>query len=101
VGALIVARAIQGTGAAILPLGFGILRAQLPRGRVDFAISATAATAGVGTALGIVLAGPITSALDYHYLFWIPLLVSRESRSELQPLSPSQQLFRGSKPCLH
>jgi MFS family permease len=42
---------------------------------VDFAISATAATAVVGTALGIVLAGPITLALDYHYLFWIPLIL--------------------------
>jgi MFS family permease len=61
VGVLIVARAIQGAGAAILPLGFGILRDQLPRGRVGFAISATAATAGVGTGLGIVVGSAIAA----------------------------------------
>ena len=30
---------------------------------------------GIGGGLGIVLAGPILAHLDYHWLFWIPLVV--------------------------
>ena len=29
----------------------------------------------VGAGFGIVLAGPIVDALDYHWLFWIPVIV--------------------------
>jgi MFS family permease len=70
---MIAARAIQGVGGELLPLGFGIPRDQLPAERVSSAVSTTAAMVAVGGGLGIVLAGPITSALDNHYLFWIPL----------------------------
>ena len=75
VGQMIAARAIQGVGGAILPLGFGILRDEMPAHRVGSAISTTAAILAVGGGLGVVLAGPITSALDYHFLFWIPLVL--------------------------
>ena len=34
-----------------------------------------AALAAAGAGLGIVLAGPIVNALDYHWLFWIPMIV--------------------------
>ncbi|MEU3982784.1 MFS transporter [Streptomyces sp. NPDC026672] len=72
---MIAARAIQGVGGAILPLGFGILRERLPAERVGSAVSATAAMVAVGGGLGIVLAGPIASALSYHFLFWLPLVL--------------------------
>ena len=75
IGLLIVARAIQGVGGAILPLGFGILRDEMPPHRLHSSISTTAAILAVGGGLGVVLAGPITSALDYHFLFWIPLVL--------------------------
>jgi EmrB/QacA subfamily drug resistance transporter len=75
VGLLIAARAIQGVGGAILPLGFGILRDELPPARVNSAVSTTAASVGVGGGLGIVLAGPIASGLGYHFVFWIPLVL--------------------------
>ena len=32
--------------------------------------------AAVGGGAGIVLAGPIVSHLDYHWLFWIPLIIT-------------------------
>lgn len=72
---MIAARAVQGIGGAILPLGFGILRDQMPAARVSSSISATAAVVAVGGGLGIVMAGPIASALNYHYLFWFPLVL--------------------------
>jgi hypothetical protein len=38
-------------------------------------IALISAILGVGGGLGIVLAGPITSALSYHWLFWLPLVL--------------------------
>ena len=32
------------------------------------------ALVGIGGGLGIVFAGPITEHLNYHWLFWLPLL---------------------------
>ncbi len=74
IGVMIVARAIQGVGGALLPLAFGIIREEFPRDRVTLAISTTAALLAVGGGAGIVLAGPIVGALDYHWLFWIPAI---------------------------
>ena len=74
IGVMIVAQVIQGAAGAILPLSFGIVRDEFPREKVSSAIGVTAALLAVGGGLGIVLAGPIVDALDYHYLFWLPLV---------------------------
>jgi EmrB/QacA subfamily drug resistance transporter len=74
IGVMIVARVIQGAGGAVLPLAFGIIRDEFPAERVASAVSTTAALLAVGGGLGIVLAGPIVDALNYHFLFWIPLI---------------------------
>ena len=71
---MIVARVVQGAGGALLPLAFSIIRDEFPAERVAGAISTTAALLAVGGGLGIVLAGPIVNVLDYHFLFWIPLV---------------------------
>ena len=72
---LICARVIQGLGAAIFPLAFGIIRDQLPRERVVGGIALISGLLGIGGGFGIILAGPILAHLDYHWLFWIPLAV--------------------------
>jgi EmrB/QacA subfamily drug resistance transporter len=72
IGVMIVARVIQGAGGAVLPLSFGIIRDEAPRNKVSSSISIAAALLAVGGGAGIVLAGPIVDALDYHWLFWIP-----------------------------
>ena len=74
IGVMIVARVIQGAGGALLPLSFSIIRDEFPREKVAGAVAACAALLAVGGGLGIVLAGPIVDVLDYHYLFWIPLV---------------------------
>ena len=73
---MIAARTIQGLGGAIFPLAFGIIRDEFPRERVAGAIALVSGILGIGGGLGIVLAGPILQHLSYHWLFWIPLVVT-------------------------
>ena len=74
IGIMIVARVIQGIGGGVLPLSFGIIRDEFPQEKVAGAVGVIAALAAAGAGLGIVLAGPIVQALDYHWLFWIPAI---------------------------
>ena len=73
---MIIARAIQGIGGGVLPLSFGIIRDEFPREKVTGAVGIIAALTAVGGGLGIVLAGPIVSALSWHWLFWIPMIAT-------------------------
>jgi EmrB/QacA subfamily drug resistance transporter len=75
IGVMIVARAIQGVGGGVIPLAFGIIRDEFPREKVAGAVGTIAALLAVGGGLGLVLAGPIVDALDYHWLFWIPGII--------------------------
>ena len=72
IAVMIVARVVQGVGGGLIPLAFGIVRDEFPRDKVAGAVGAIAALLAVGGGLGLVLAGPIVDALDYHWLFWIP-----------------------------
>jgi MFS family permease len=73
---LILARAVQGIGGGVLPLSFGIIRDEFPQEKVAAAVGTLASLTAVGGGLGIVLAGPIVNALDYHWLFWLPMIVT-------------------------
>jgi EmrB/QacA subfamily drug resistance transporter len=72
---MIVARVIQGIGGGVLPLSFGIIRDEFPVQKVAGAVGVIAALAAAGAGLGIVLAGPIVDALNFHWLFWIPAIM--------------------------
>jgi MFS family permease len=75
IGVLILARVIQGAGGALFPLSFGIIRDEFAPGEVSGSISNLSAVIAAGGGVGIVAAGPIVSALDYRWLFWIPVAV--------------------------
>jgi MFS family permease len=72
---MLAGRVVQGTGGAVFPLAFGIIRDEFPPERVVGAIGFLSSILGVGIGLGIVLAGPIVQHLDYHWLFWAPLFL--------------------------
>ena len=74
IGVLIAARVVQGIGGGIFPLSFGIIRDEFPRHRVAGGIGLMSALLGIGGGLGVVLAGVIVDRLNYHWLFWIPLV---------------------------
>jgi len=71
---IIVGRFIQGASGGIFPLAFGIVRDEFPREKVAGSIGLLSAILGVGAGFGIVLSGVIVEHLDYHWLFWIPLV---------------------------
>jgi MFS family permease len=73
---MLVGRVIQGTGGAVFPLAFWIIRDEFPAERVAGAIGVMSAILGAGAGAGIVLAGPILVHLNYHWLFWIPMIMS-------------------------
>ncbi len=73
-GVLIVARFIQGASGGIFPLAFGIVRDEFPREKVAGSIGLLSAILGVGAGVGIVLSGVIVEHLNYHWLFWLPLV---------------------------
>jgi EmrB/QacA subfamily drug resistance transporter len=85
---MIVARVIQGIGGGVLPLAFGIIRDEFPEAKVPGAVGLTAALAAAGAGFGLVLAGPIVDALDYHWLFWFPMVVLLAATLAAQFLIP-------------
>jgi MFS family permease len=75
-GVIILARFIQGASGGIFPLAFGIVRDEFPREKVAGSIGLLSAILGVGAGIGIVLSGVIVEHLNYHWLFWIPLVAT-------------------------
>jgi EmrB/QacA subfamily drug resistance transporter len=76
IAVLIFARVIQGLAGAVFPLAFGIIRDEFPTERVAGAIGMISALLGIGSGIGIVIAGPVADNLSYHWLFWIPLVLA-------------------------
>lgn len=64
-------RAMQGLGAAVFPLAYGMVRDQLPARDVPGAIGILAATPAVGGALGLPLGGLISEHAPISTIFWI------------------------------
>ncbi|MET0416933.1 MAG: MFS transporter [Actinoplanes sp.] len=75
VGVLIAARILQGLGSAVFPVSFGIIRDEFPAAKVTGAVGVMAAVIATGSGFGVVLAGPIVGALNWRWLFWIPMMV--------------------------
>jgi predicted MFS family arabinose efflux permease len=73
--AMILGRVLQGLGASVSPLAFGILRHRLAPARVSTAIGMLSAVLAVGGGLGTVLAGPIIDAFGWRGLFWLPAVL--------------------------
>ena len=72
---MVLGRIIQGAGGGIFPLAFGIVRDEFPADEVPGSIGILSSILGIGGGVGIVLGGLIIEHLNYHWLYWIPLVV--------------------------
>jgi EmrB/QacA subfamily drug resistance transporter len=88
---LIFFRVIQGVGAAVFPLSFGIIRDEFPPEKVGLGIGTVSSVFGVGGGVGLVLSGVIIEHLTWHWLFLIgavPVLASTVLLAMFVPESP-------------
>ncbi len=69
IAVLIGCRILQGTGAAVFPLSFAIIKDEFPAEKVSVAVGAVSAVFAVGGGLGLVLSGVIMDNLSWHWLF--------------------------------
>ena len=69
---LVIARAIQGVGAAfVTPLTLTILSAAVPAERRGLALGAWGAITGLAIALGPLVGGAIAEGLSWQWIFWV------------------------------
>src|SRR3954463_2113284 len=71
-GALVLARALQGVGAAnVLPLTLTLLSEAVPAAKRGLAIGAWSGISGLGVALGPVVGGAVVDGISWHWIFWL------------------------------
>ena len=88
---LIFFRILQGAGAAVFPLSFGIIRDEFPPEKIGLGIGTVSSVFGVGGGVGLVLSGVIIEHLTWHWLFLIgavPVLASTVLLALYVPESP-------------
>jgi EmrB/QacA subfamily drug resistance transporter len=70
--ALIVARTVQGLGAAVvLPLSLTILTTAFPPQRRGLIVGIYGGLAGLAVAAGPLVGGAVAESLDWHWIFWL------------------------------
>ena len=99
---LIAFRVLQGAGAAVFPLSFGIIRDEFPPEKVGLGIGVVSSVFGAGGGVGLVASGIILEYLDWHWLFLIggiPVLVAAAVIArhvpESQTLTPTKPDYAG------
>ncbi|MEV0366749.1 MFS transporter [Nocardia fusca] len=67
---LVLARATQGCGLALVPVAMATMRDVLPPHRVPGGVATMGASMAIGAAAGLPLSGTIVTFLDWHWIFW-------------------------------
>ena len=69
---LIIARAVQGVGGALVtPLSLTILSAGVPPAKRALALGAWGGVAGLAIAIGPLVGGAISEGISWHWIFWL------------------------------
>src|SRR5690242_2523436 len=88
---LVFFRVLQGAGAAVFPLSFGIIRDEFPPEKVGIGIGTVSSVFGAGGGIGLVMSGVIIEHLSWHWLFLIgavPVLAATALLALFVPESP-------------
>ena len=70
---LLVGRVLQGASYGLFPLSISVLRRELPRERLNVAMSVVSSMLAVGGVAGLVAAGILSNDGDYRRPFWLGL----------------------------
>ncbi len=68
---VVTGRVLQGFAIALLPVGVGLLRDVIDPGRLGGAVALMSGTMGIGSMVGMPLAGVIYAHLGWPALFWV------------------------------
>ncbi|WP_148573784.1 MFS transporter [Nocardioides caldifontis] len=92
---LITARALQGVGMALVPVGIAIMRDELPRDRVPLGVAMMSATLAIGAGAALPLSGVISEHLDWHACFWLTGVVGVVLMAGARALIPESPVRTG------
>ncbi|MHA7298869.1 MFS transporter [Pseudarthrobacter sp. MDT3-1] len=68
---LVIGRTLQGFASALIPVGISIMRDELPKEKMGSAVALMSATLGIGSAMGLPLAGVLYESLGWASIFWV------------------------------
>lgn len=94
-GLVILARALQGVGLAVLPIGIAIMRDELPSHRLALGIALMSATLAIGAGAGLPLSGLIVANVGWRAIFWVTAGASILSLVVVAGLVPESPIRRG------
>jgi len=95
---LIASRILQGSGAAVFPLSFGIIRDEFPPQKVGLGIGIVSSVFGAGGGVGLVTSGIILEYLDWHWLFLIGGIPVLLAAAVIARYVPESRTKRPTKP---
>jgi EmrB/QacA subfamily drug resistance transporter len=71
-GLLVTARAVQGSGAAMVtPLTLTLLAEAFPKEKRGMAIGVWSGISGIAVAIGPLIGGAVVQGISWHWIFWI------------------------------
>jgi MFS family permease len=68
---LVIGRAMQGCGIAVIPLGMSIAKETLPPEKTSKGVALVSATLGIGGGLGLPMSGLLLGWFGWHAVFWV------------------------------
>nr|WP_120492025.1 MFS transporter [Corynebacterium lactis] len=91
IATVIIGRALQGMGTALIPVAMAEMRYSLPGHRIGGALALLSAMLGIGGGLGIPLGGLILSFVGWKAMFWFAAIMSAISIALIAAFIPADE----------
>lgn len=73
--AVMTGRALQGFGTAVVPIGIALMSSRVAPRLATFGIALMSGTLGIGSALGLAIAGPLVAWGGLSTIFWVSAVI--------------------------